>query len=279
MKKPMILGSVLIAYVLSVSIGGHQVASMQEKFSGNWTAKVKDTEKGQMLWLNLTMDRDKDGRKSYSNWGFTLPLQDFSGLNPNANSQTQFTLNREAGTVLFDGLFKDGKGVGDFRFTPNTSFISTLRGLGYDDVPSDKLFSMTIHDVGTRFIGEMKALGYDKLPIDKLISFRIFNVNEEFIRKMQSLGYDKIPADKLVALRIHNVTEEFIREFQALGYNKLPLDKLIAMKIHGVSTSFVKEMSDLGYREIPVDKLIAFRIHGVSSEFVREMGETGFSNI
>src|SRR5262245_50801490 len=126
MKKVMVIGLIIFAFVLSASIGGHQVTSSQEQFRGDWTAKVKDTDK---LMLNLTMDVDKEGRKHFSNWGFTLPLRDFSGLNPNANSQIQFTLNREAGTVLFDGLFKDGKGVGDFRFTPNTSFISTMQGL------------------------------------------------------------------------------------------------------------------------------------------------------
>src|SRR5581483_11996335 len=102
-------------------------------------------------------------QQHWSQWSFDLPLQDFSGLDPNANSNLRFTLNREAGVVNFEGLFREGRGVGEFLFLPNMSFVATLRQLGYDEPGSQKLFSMAIHDVSTRFMTEMKQLGYDKV--------------------------------------------------------------------------------------------------------------------
>jgi hypothetical protein len=92
-----------------------------------------------------------------------------------------------AGVVVFDGLFKDGRGVGDFRFTPNGGFVSRMRELGYADLPTEKLFSMTIHDVSTRFIGELKSFGYDKVPVDKLIAMRIHGVSPEFVKDLKIL--------------------------------------------------------------------------------------------
>ncbi|MFN8003641.1 MAG: hypothetical protein U0X75_21805 [Acidobacteriota bacterium] len=90
--------------------------SVQETITGDWTAKVRQTEKEPVLWLSLSRNREKKARWFQSSQDF--PLREFSGLNPNANASVQFTLMREAGTIFFDGLFKDGKGVGDFRLRP-----------------------------------------------------------------------------------------------------------------------------------------------------------------
>src|SRR6185436_9685386 len=237
MKKMLLLAVVtLLALGLSASTRAYQraeqTADTQGPIKGDWTAKVRDTERGRKLWLSLTTEKTGQ-QQNWSQMSFDLPLQDFSGLDPNANSSVRFGLNREAGAATFEGLFRDGRGVGDFLFTPNLNFASSLKQMGYEEPDSRKLFSMTIHDVGTRFMAEMKQLDYDKVSLDKLISFRIFDVNAEFIQRMKALGYDNIPADKLTALKIHGVTEEFIKEFQALSQTKLPLDKLIAFRIHG----------------------------------------------
>src|SRR5262245_12963684 len=104
----------------------------QEMIKGDWTAKVRETDKGRRLWLTLNSASD-NGQHRF-NSSFEVPLQDFSGLDPNASSNVSFSLQREAGTVVFEGLFKDGKGVGDFRFTPNRNFANGLRGQGSDRV-------------------------------------------------------------------------------------------------------------------------------------------------
>src|SRR5262245_21535058 len=121
-------------------------SSAQETISGDWTARVKQTDKGPVLWLSL--NHGSDGRRGGSQMSCDFPLQAFTGLNPNANSNVQFTLQREAGAVFFDGLFKDGRGVGDFRFTPDSGFIAKMRRLGYDGLPNDKLLSMAIPAAG-----------------------------------------------------------------------------------------------------------------------------------
>jgi hypothetical protein len=244
-------------------------SSVQETISGDWTAKVKQADRGPVLWLSL--NRNTDAGKGGFQMSSDFPLQDFTGLNPNADSNVQFTLQREAGVVLFDGLFKDGRGVGDFRFTPNNGFISTMRSLGYDELSVEKLFSMTMHDVGVKFINELRALGYDKVPVNKLIAMRIHGADGDFIRRMQAVGYKEIPADKLIAMRIHHVSGEFIKEMEGVGYSNIPLDKLIAMRIHSVDGKFVKEMKDQGFSNLSIDDLLKLRIHGVDSDYVRRM--------
>src|SRR5215471_10592021 len=109
MRKAITLALIsVVVYCYSPS-----VSAVQEQIKGDWTAKVKETTKGRELWLSLRSDKSEDGR-NFNNWGMEMPLQEFRGLDAAAAGQVQFNLMREAGTVTFDGLFKDGNGVGSF---------------------------------------------------------------------------------------------------------------------------------------------------------------------
>jgi hypothetical protein len=243
MKKALMISTVALVFTaISLLARGYTAPSpaVQETITGDWTAKVRQTDRGAVLWLSL--NRNTDARKGRFQMSSDFPLQDFTGLNPNANSNVQFTLQREAGVVLFDGLFKDGRGVGDFKFTPNSGFVSTMRNLGYDDLPVEKLFSMAIHDVSTRFINELKSLGYDKIPVNKLIAIRIHNINAETISKAKALGYNNIPVDKLISMRIHGVDAKFVKEMKDRGFSNLSVDDLIKLRIHGVDSNYVRRM-------------------------------------
>src|SRR5215813_1494855 len=108
MKKVMIVSTVAFVFAaVGLLARGYTATSpvAQETITGDWTAKVKQTDKGPVLWLSL--NRNTDARKDRFQMSQEIPLQDFTGLNPNANSNVRFTLAHEAGTVFFEGLFKD----------------------------------------------------------------------------------------------------------------------------------------------------------------------------
>src|SRR5262249_20953660 len=257
MRKAMIGGTIVLVFIALgfFARGGATAPAFQETITGDWTAKVKQTDKGAVLWLSL--NHNTDAGKGRFQMSSDFPLQEFTGLNPNADSNVQFSLQREAGVVLFEGLFKDGKGVGDFKFTPSGGIVTTMRNLGYDDLSVEKHFSMTVHDVSTRFINELKSLGYDKVEVNKLIAMRIHGASGDFIRRMQAIGYKDIPEDKLIAMRIHGVDEKFIREAEAMGYKDLPVNDLITMRIHNIDEEYVKSVQAMGYKDIPFNKLVS----------------------
>src|SRR5215475_14538115 len=181
MKKVLMISAIALAIAAAMGplTRGYTAPSpaVQETITGDWTAKVKQTDKGPVLWLSL--NRITGERKGDFQMSHEFPLRDFTGLNPNANSNIQFTLRREAGAVLFDGLFKDGKGVGDFKFTPDGGFIATMRNLGYDGLTTEKLFTMAFLDVSSNFIKELKSRDY-KPDLDQLISLRALGVTGAF---------------------------------------------------------------------------------------------------
>jgi hypothetical protein len=252
-------------------------SAVQETITGDWTAKVKQTDRGPVLWLSL--NHGSEGRRHRSQMSSDFPLQDFTGLNTNASANVQFTLRREAGTVFFDGLFKDGRGVGDFRFDPNSGFIATMRSLGYDGLTTEKLFTMAVLDVSSNFINEMKSLGFDKPTFDQLISLRALGVTPEFAREAQDWGFGKLSADNLIEIKAMGINPDYIRSMKSLGFDDLSLRKVIELKAMGINEDYVKEMRSAGFENIPVNKLIEMKAMGITADYVRKMRELGLKNV
>jgi len=240
---------------------------------GAWSALVK----GDRVQLNMT--------RAHSNWGRTLPRTEFALSDSIMNSATEeavkFAMRRDAGTIDFTGTFQNGEGVGRFNFTPNTTYLETLKSLGAaagSQIDDEDLFSLAMQDVSTAFIREMQSLGYRE-DLDQYIAFRIHGVSVDFVRELRALGYDKLSADDLVAFRIHGVTADFARQMKDFGVKDLSADQLVAMRIHGVSVDFVRELRDLGYTGLSSDDLVALRIHGVTTRFIRELADAGYHGV
>src|SRR5215469_3065373 len=117
---------------LFVGIWGASTSLAQEPVKGDWTGEFRDSK------VCLSLHRSWDvGNGSYDS-SFLIQTDNLKGLNFTPNNTTatsvHFELARDAGTVVFDGLMKDGRGIGDFKFEPNASYVSDLKGMGYDNV-------------------------------------------------------------------------------------------------------------------------------------------------
>lgn len=280
MKKALMISTtVLVFAAIGLFARGYTAPSpiTQEAITGDWTAKVKQTDRGAVLWLSL--NRNSESWRGRSQMSHDFPLQDFASLNPNANSNVQFTLQREAGTIFFDGLFKDGRGVGDFKFTPNGGFISTMRNLGYDNLSSEKLFSMAFLDVSTNFISELKSLGYDKLTLDQLFGLRALGASIAFIKEAQGWGFGKLSADELIEIRAMGISPDYASKMKSLGFDNLSLKKLVELKALGVSEDYVKEMRALGFENLTATQLVEMKAMGITADYVKKMRELGLKNV
>lgn len=254
---------------------------------GTWTAQL-DEKRPDRIYFSIS-------RRPTHQMGTTLPLTTFAGLTSaqvSAASTTpvQFERRAEAGNLAFEGTFRNGKGAGQFVFTPNPAFIETVRGMGIDvekrrarHLGSDKwdqdeqLFSLAVHDVSTAYIRSMVAEGY-RVSLHEYLEMRIFDVTPEYVREMRSLGFKDISKDELVASKIHRVTPKFIRDMRAAGWD-LSLEELQSSAIHGATPQFAEEMRKLGYGNLSHDQLVSFRIHRVTAEFIEELRKVGYTNL
>lgn len=247
--------------------------------AGAWTATIEEHRPGRIAFSM------QSGRNNHQ--GSQFDLSDFTGLtsaqvHSSARVPVQFDLSREAGTISYDGTFRNGRGAGDFTFSPNRDFPKLLRSVGVEfdakrGEEDRELFNLAIFDVTTDFIRSMQAIGY-KVPLQKYVEFRIFNVNPAYEREMAAVGFPRLTAAKLVETRIHGATPDYIREMRAAGEN-LTLDQYIESRIFQVTPEFAAEMGRAGYADLRRDVLVQFRIHGVTTEFIRELRQMGYTRI
>jgi hypothetical protein len=248
---------------------------------GVWTASPAGED---ALQFNIS-------RENNNHFGYTMALSSFTGLTDAqvaslSETPVRFTLQREAGSFAFEGLFKMREGAGHFVFTPNRPFVEELRGLGVsmDDSTDqagqldERLFSYAMLDLSGTYIRAMQAEGYRE-SAKQYLSMRIFRVTPELVRELRLLGYDRVSAENLVKIQIHGAAPRFIRELAAVGYSHLPLEELVRFRIHGVTADAIREYRALGYDKLTSQELVRMRIHGVTPEYIRQIKAAGYDHV
>ena len=256
--------------------------ALGQSYKGTWMGELKyidhDTINKEMLWLSL---RPTGVKKNWGTNSFSLDLEDLSNLNLRANhrgeSESNFQLIRDAGTLTFKGTFLDEAGSGLFAFDPSSDYVSEMRRMGYDNLSDRTLFNLALFDVSRIFIKEMESLGYSDLSIDRLQEAAIHGARPDFVRAMAAEGYTNISFDKLLAFRIHGVSPNFVRDFRAAGYENISSDRLIELRIHGVSPEYITSFQQAGYEIDHLGKFIDMRIHGVSMDYINTLGDLGYN--
>jgi hypothetical protein len=269
---------IIVAFALPVYGISRSSPAAQEAVTGDWAAETQETPRGTVLSIFLNNNNNITGW-DHLQMSVVTPLRDFTGLNPGVGANAQFSLRREAGTIAFTGLFKNNRGIGEFRFQPNGGFVRTMWDLGYEGLTTEKLFVMTVHNIGAGYISELKALGYDKVPLNILIAMRVHAVDGQFIHDVEKMGFAKLSASKLIALRINGLSNEQIQSALALGDDDIPPSKLLEMWRYGVDAEFIKEMGEAGYSNLKPDTLILLRRFGVDAHFVKEMRDAGYTDL
>ncbi|XXF76225.1 4-hydroxy-3-methylbut-2-enyl diphosphate reductase [Myxococcaceae bacterium GXIMD 01537] len=259
MRSPRTAFTLLISTTLLWALSALSAAS----YSGTWMASTRDDQ----LLFNFRF-------KDEGQMGLTLPRTAFEGLDAADRSDAKFKLQREAGTIHFEGRFAGGEGAGHYRFEPDDAYLEAMAKLGYSGFSADEHFQLALFDVGPARVKALAQLGYAKLSHEQLIQVAIFRVTPEHILALKAVGYDKLTLDELVASRIHKVTPEHIRQFAELGYRKLSFDDLLATRIHGVTPEFIREIREAGYPDVTLEQLVTMRIHSIDSDYVRSLSKS-----
>lgn len=226
-------------------------------------------------------------------------------------AEGEFTLIRDAGTMILKGEFEGNDGTGRYSFEPNVSYISYIKNQGYDvkekkiihfflsdidkdyfnflktegynSLDDDELISMAIHGVDKEYIqdinGEFRKVNYKKPSADELVAMKIHDVDMGYIKSFGKELYEDLTVDQIIAAAIHDVDPSYISEFKKMGYNDLSFDNLIAASIHNVDIDYIKELKNAGYNDLSFDNLIAASIHNVDPKYIAEFRDAGFTNI
>jgi hypothetical protein len=251
----------------------------QSALTGQWIAEFSFNKPG-TLKLLFTRQSEKGGSYMTSD---EIPLSELQGFPPSSASSAKVNVNfrivREAGTFECEGYFGAGKGAGFWTLTPSQTFISTMRGRGYDNLTDEDLLKAALHNLTTKFIEDLKALGYDRLEFRQLLRAATHEVTPAYIREMQGAGYQGLTMEQLVRARNHDINSEFVKEAQAMGFDKQPLESLIRLRNHEITQAFIAQMRTIGYDNLSIEQLIRLKNHEITPEFVNGLKAEGYSDI
>lgn len=269
----MLLAVALLA--LQTTSGASQPAATAE-VSGTWTAEIHS---GRVFLQTRTSpppdaNRTGDWRGDWS-MGHTMPIEDIAGLANDEHltaASLKFELHREAGTLLFDGAFRDGRGAGLFTFAPRPEFTNEMKRLGYDvDTTPWRRYQMAMQDVGPRYIKALESEGFAKLTLDEITRARNHGLTVDYIKGMKAEGYKTTTIEELVRTRDHGVTPAYVQEMRKAGFTSDSIEDLVRAKDHGVTAAYVGELAKNGYKNLPLADVVHARDHGVNADYLADM--------
>lgn len=200
---------------------------------GKWFATIKNDK------ISIRFEKDDEGKGSNSN---TFSLSEFKNL-PRAN-EGEFSLTREAGTMVFTGKFNGNMGMGTYKFNADKSFTAFLKKENIRiDEEEDAIVFFSIN-LKKSYIAMLKNQGYSDLTRDNLIPLAALNVDESFIRGIKSNGFPDVSLEDLIPLKALNVTDAYIKDIRKSGYKNLSVSQLITFKSQGITGDFIKNSND-----------------------------------
>src|SRR5258707_5664252 len=216
-----ILGSLVLLWACYPVIDT-SYSNPQDFGASQWLIEFRTGEA--RVHIELRYERKSEKGNHWSSHGFSLDPSLLSGLTReeamSGGAHVQFQLKRDAGTLNFEGWFKDGNGSGHFTFAPDRSFATQLSAQGYGSPSDEQLLSLAMSDTCFALINELKTQGYERPTLDQLVAIGNHGVSVEYVQWLKSYGYQVKTSDSLGKMRDHGVSLKFISDVPAAGYNR-----------------------------------------------------------
>lgn len=280
-----VFGVALLVLVAVSGAGAGGAAVAQGALTGEWTASL-DSDKAEGLRLNLERRTGKGGR---SQMGQSYDFADLQGLTREQalrGGTVKFSIVREAGAIECEGSFRDGRGSGTFRLTANRSFVSAMKGRGFDfeadepgagddREPEDRLFAATALNVTTALADDLLSANLGRLDVGDLFKGAIFKVDSRFAREMKASGLADLGMEELVKARIFKIDAAFVGEVARMGFAREPMESLVKMRIFKVTPEFIAEARNEGLGDLSLEDLVKLRVFKIDGDFIRRAKADG----
>ena len=269
--KPSELTLIAGATVLFFTLNAQSLREAHE-----WTLRRAPDAKLVNLRLEVSEKRGLGwGRSSH---GTDIPWSTIQGLQPSqldtGSTNAKFTIVRDAGRFVCEGITGMGRGTGSFKFEANPNFAGQLRQLGYLSPDDEQVYRMAMNDISLEFARYVRDSGL-RATTAELIELRIHGVTREYIGQMRDFGFTELVARDFVEMKIHGVQPDFVRGLKAAGYN-LTSREIVEMRIHGVTNEFPTELKQAGFN-LSQREIVEMKIHGIDREYIRQLKTYGLN--
>ena len=282
-RVAILLLAALAAFAFAVGIAGTLVAVEAQDVKwgteGTWTARTSTKHPGE-IQLNFERSSQYGG---HSQNGNVYKISDLQGLGANdpksaARVDVHFTLTREAGTIVCDGMFKDEMGTGFWKFSPNESFRSEMKNRGYGPLTDEEMLRATFNNLNTKYMDSLKAAGYGDLDLNGLMRAASHEITPAYIKEMNA-AYPGLKMEELIRASNHDVDAAYLKQVSDMGFGKQPLESVIRLHNHEITPEFISKMKDAGFNGLGIEALIRLKNHEVTPEFVSSIKAEGFNDL
>ena len=278
MSRNFTLRLLSLAFIVFVW-GSYVIVAQNAVITGDWSAKTI-TEEPDKIQLNFEMRRENGGRNQH---GSSFAYSDLRGLSAGQtqNGKVNFSLEREAGTIVCEGTFTNGRGAGTFTFNPNYQFADAMKSRGFDFSKSSKhsdkgpdleqrLFTATTLNVTTAFADDLNSANFGPLDVNDLFKAVIFKITPQFMSEMKSTGFPNLGMEELVKARIFKVDATYVRQVNDMGFPNLDFESLVKFRIFKVEPEFLNALKGEGLTNLGAEDVVKFRIFKIDPQFIRE---------
>ncbi|MCD0472214.1 M56 family metallopeptidase [Flavobacterium sp. JAS] len=243
------------------------------KTEGDWFATIK----GNTVEIHFK-NNERDNSSS------TFQLSELANIP--RDKQGTFTLEREAGTMSFNGKFEGDKGMGTYKFIPNAAYSAAMLKEGVVVKKDIDLIVFFMINIKVSYVQMLKKNGYTDIDKDQLIPLAALDINEAYITSIKQAIPD-IDLDNLVPFKSLGIDKAFIEEIRKAGYKDVSPGKLIALKSQGIDGKYITDVrnstkgdkTDNNKDSDDDDDIIAFKSLNVDQEFINSFKKLGYNNI
>jgi hypothetical protein len=251
--------------------------SFEAEVEGFWFA-ARDGE-------NMNMDfkvTTKDHNWNYNS--FNIAMKDLSSVP--RKQKGDFTLTRDAGTILFNGKFDGDEGIGRFKLKPNKDYVALLQKEGIEQIEIHELLDLLLTNVQKDYLEKLHAYGFTATKVHDLSALRFFGGDENDMRFWRAQYKDMTISD-LTQIKVMKLDSSFVYEMQKAGYQNLSLLQLISFKSQGITTDYIRSIvsarkigrqpGDTANLLPPADELLSARYAKVDSTYLRGLIKAGYN--
>ena len=250
-----------------------------DRTQGVWFATIKNEK------VNIEFKGDDDDH----NWSnsSTFLLNELPALP--RDQKGDFTLKREAGSVLFNGKFEGNEGYGHYKFTADKSFDAYLKQAGITEADDDDdYFAFFMVNVTKEYIGMVKRNGYTDLSKNNIISMAALKVDEPYIKMWKANGFSGIKPNELVSGKALHIDNAYVEEIRRAGYKDLSFNQLISFKAQHITGAYINSLRKAKLKDGKGDgedsmpspnEISSYKAMNIDSNFVRGFAAIGYKNI
>jgi hypothetical protein len=242
---------------------------------GSWFATIK----GDRVRMEFRND-DEDHHWSNSE---DFLLSEFPKLP--RDQKADFSIKREAGTVVFNGKFDGDQGYGHYKFTADKAFMDFIKESGVTDLRDRDAFVFFTVNLKKDYIAMLQRNGIKDMGRNHLISMAAMKVDEPFIKMWKQNGFEEITPNQLVSGKALNIDEAYIKEIRGTGYTQITFNQLVSFKSQNITGDYIRGLKkekakDGGEGEMPsANEIVAYKSMNIDAAYVNSFKAIGYDNI